>query len=126
MSQPIVMFVDDSETALTSTKIATQGMPIDVRQYLSAIDAWAEVQAGGVVPDLIITDLNMPEMNGMEFLEKLRSFDATKKTPILMLTTESKDELKQQGKALGLTGWIVKPFNPAQLQKAIQRVLRLG
>lgn len=123
---PVVMFVDDSETALASTKIATQDMPIDVKQYLSAIDALEEVKSGAVAPDLIITDLNMPGMNGLEFLQALRGVDATKKTPVLMLTTETKDELKQQGKALGLTGWIVKPFNPAQLKAAINRVLRLG
>lgn len=123
---PLVMFVDDSETALASTKIATQDMPIDVKQYLSATDALEEVKSGAAVPDLIITDLNMPGMNGLEFLQALRAVDATKKTPVLMLTTETKDELKQQGKALGLTGWIVKPFNPAQLKAAINRVLRLG
>lgn len=123
---PIVMFVDDSETALASTKIATANMPIEVKQYLSAIDALEVIKSGSVVPDLIITDLNMPVMNGLEFLKELRFVEATKKTPVLMLTTETKDDLKQQGKALGLTGWIVKPFNPTQLQAAINRVLRLG
>jgi two-component system chemotaxis response regulator CheY len=67
----------------------------------------------------------MPVMNGFEFLQELRKVDSTKRTPVLMLTTETKPELKQQGKALGLTGWIVKPFNPAQLKQAIGRVLRL-
>lgn len=122
---PLVIFVDDSETALASTKIATQDMPIEVKQYLDAASALAEIQ-GGSVPDLIITDLNMPGMNGLEFLQHVRNTPATQKTPVLMLTTESKDELKQQGKALGLTGWIIKPFNPAQLKAAITRVLRLG
>lgn len=121
-----VMFVDDSETALASTRIATQGMPIQIAQYISAVDALAQIQAGTVRPDLIITDLNMPGMNGLEFLASLRQIEITKKTPVLMLTTETKDELKQQGKALGLTGWIVKPFNPDQLKMAINRVLRLG
>lgn len=122
---PVVMFVDDSETALASTKIATQSMPIDIKQYLSATDALKEIK-GGLTPQLIITDLNMPVMNGLEFLKELRALESTKKTPVLMLTTETKDELKQQGKALGLTGWIVKPFNPTQLKAAINRVLRLG
>ncbi len=67
----------------------------------------------------------MPVMNGFEFLKGLREVPSTKRTPCLMLTTETKAELKQQGKALGLTGWIVKPFNPAQLKQAITRVLRL-
>ena len=123
---PTVIFIDDSETALTSTKIATASMPIDVKQYLSAVDALEAIKSKEVVPDLIITDLNMPVMNGLEFLEAFRDLPDGKKTPVLMLTTETKPELKQQGKALGLTGWIVKPFNPTQLQAAINRVLRLG
>ena len=121
---PLVIFVDDSETALASTRIVTNSMPIEVKQYTEAQVALAEIQAG-MTPDLIITDLNMPVMNGFEFLQGLRKVPATQRTPCLMLTTETKAELKQQGKALGLTGWIVKPFNPAQLKQAITRVLRL-
>lgn len=122
---PLVIFVDDSETALASTRMVTNTMPIDVKQYTDATVALREIEAGAV-PDLVITDLNMPIMNGFEFLQELRRLDATKRTPVLMLTTEAKAELKQQGKALGLTGWIVKPFNPAQLKQAISRVLRLS
>ena len=121
---PLVIFVDDSETALASTRMVTDTMPIEVKQYTEATVALQEIK-GGVVPDLVITDLNMPVMNGFEFLQELRKLDVTKRTPVLMLTTEAKAELKQQGKALGLTGWIVKPFNPAQLKQAISRVLRL-
>ena len=121
---PLVIFVDDSETALASTRMVTNAMPIDVKQYTEATVALAEIKAG-MTPDLIITDLNMPVMNGLEFLKELRGVSATSRTPTLMLTTETKVELKQQGKALGLTGWIVKPFNPAQLKQAITRVLRL-
>lgn len=122
---PLVIFVDDSETALASTRMVTGTMPIEVKQYLSAHDALQNIKAG-MTPDLIITDMNMPVMNGFEFLRELRNFPATARTPVLMLTTETRDELKQQGKALGLTGWIVKPFNPAQLKQAISRVLRLA
>ena len=121
---PLVIFVDDSETALASTRMVTESMPIEVKQYLSATEALADIRSG-VTPDLVITDMNMPVMNGFEFLQELRKFPSTARTPILMHTTETRDELKQQGKALGLTGWIVKPFNPAQLKQAIARVLRL-
>nr|WP_321268350.1 response regulator [uncultured Sulfurimonas sp.] len=122
---PLVIFIDDSETALASTRMVTNSMPIEVKQYIQAQDALAEIQAG-MTPDLIITDLNMPVMNGFEFLEELRKNASTSRTPCLMLTTETKAELKQKGKALGLTGWIVKPFNPQQLKQAITRVLRLS
>ena len=121
---PLVIFVDDSETALASTRMVTNSMPIEVKQYTEAQVALEEIKAG-MTPDLIITDLNMPVMNGLEFLQALRAVPQTSRTPTLMLTTETKAELKQQGKALGLTGWIVKPFNPAQLKQAITRVLRL-
>ena len=124
MANPIVMFIDDSETALASTRMTVTSMPIEVKQYLEAQLCLNDVKAG-IVPDLIITDLNMPVMNGLELLKELRALPATKRTPVLMLTTETKDELKVQGKALGLTGWIVKPFNPSQLKSAITRVLRL-
>lgn len=122
---PLVIFVDDSETALASTRMVTDSMPITVKQYLSAVDALNEIK-GGMVPDLIITDMNMPVMNGFEFLQGVRANASTVRTPVLMLTTETRDELKAQGKALGLTGWVVKPFNPAQLKQAISRVLRLA
>jgi two-component system chemotaxis response regulator CheY len=124
MSQPLVIFVDDSETALASTRMVTNSMPIEVKQYTEAQTALAEIKAG-MTPDLIITDLNMPVMNGLEFTQAVRNHSTTKRTPIRMLTTETNGDLKQQGKALGLTGWIVKPFNPAQLKQAITRVLRL-
>ncbi len=122
---PLVLFVDDSETALASTRVVTAKMPIESKFYIKAQDALAEIQSGSLKPDLIITDLNMPVMNGFEFLKALRELDITKRTPVLMLTTETKDEVKQQGKALGLTGWIVKPFSAPQLKAAISRVLRL-
>jgi two-component system chemotaxis response regulator CheY len=73
--------------------------------------------------DLIITDMNMPVMNGIEFVRSLRAKPEYKFTPILMLTTESSPETKQKGREVGLTGWLVKPFNPEQLMKVIQKVL---
>ena len=92
---PLVIFVDDSETALASTRMVTNSMPIEVKQYTEAQVALAEIQAG-MTPDLIITDLNMPVMNGLEFVEALRKVASTSRTPCLMLTTETKAELKDQ------------------------------
>ena len=79
-------------------------------------------QAGGKV-DLIITDLNMPVMDGLTFIKQVRGQAPSRFTPILMLTTESLDSRKAEGKAAGATGWIVKPFNPEQLLKVIEKVL---
>jgi two-component system chemotaxis response regulator CheY len=73
--------------------------------------------------DIIITDLNMPVMDGIEFIRRLRGRPATRCTPVLMLTTESHDSKKQQGKAAGATGWIVKPFSPDKLVQVIAKVL---
>lgn len=73
--------------------------------------------------DLVLTDLNMPNMNGLELIAKLRELPTFKFTPILMLTTESDESKKVAGKEAGATGWIVKPFNPEQLLKVIERVL---
>lgn len=73
--------------------------------------------------DLIISDLNMPVMNGMDMIRQIRSRPQYKFTPILMLTTESQDTKKAEGKAAGATGWIVKPFNPQQLLQVVAKVL---
>lgn len=73
--------------------------------------------------NLIITDLNMPVMDGITFIRQLRARPATRFTPVLMLTTESQASKKQEGKAAGATGWIVKPFQPAKLLDVIAKVL---
>ncbi len=73
--------------------------------------------------DLVITDLNMPNMNGMDLIRSLRKEHNYKFTPILMLTTESDDAKKMEGKTAGATGWIIKPFNPEQLLKVVSKVI---
>ncbi len=73
--------------------------------------------------DLVLTDVNMPQMDGITLIRELRGLATYKFTPMLMLTTESSPEKKQQGKAAGATGWIVKPFNPDQLVATIARVI---
>ena len=73
--------------------------------------------------DLIVTDLNMPVMDGIALIRHVRSRPAAKGIPVLMLTTESQESRKQEGKAAGATGWIIKPFHPEKLLAAIARVL---
>jgi two-component system, chemotaxis family, chemotaxis protein CheY len=85
-------------------------------------DAVSKVATAGKM-DIVVTDLNMPEMDGITLIKELRKLSAFKFTPILMLTTESALEKKQAGKEAGATGWLVKPFNPETLLKTIAKVL---
>lgn len=79
-------------------------------------------KASSFKPDLVITDLNMPEMNGFSLVENLRKDGQFKFTPILLLTTEGQDEKKQIGRALGATGWLIKPFNPEKLIAVVKKL----
>ena len=74
--------------------------------------------------DAILTDQNMPNMDGLTLVRNLRQMGDYKSVPILLLTTESSDAMKQQGRAAGATGWLVKPFDPATLLEVVQKVLR--
>jgi two-component system chemotaxis response regulator CheY len=93
----------------------------EVTEAQDGREGLARAQSG--TADLIITDLNMPNMNGIEMIAAIRQLPQYKFTPILMLTTESDESKKQAGRAAGATGWIIKPFNPEQLLKVIQKVL---
>ena len=73
--------------------------------------------------DAFVVDINMPRMDGITLVKELRALPTYKFTPILMLTTESQDSKRQEGKAAGATGWLVKPFNPEQLLNVIKKVL---
>jgi two-component system chemotaxis response regulator CheY len=74
--------------------------------------------------DLVLTDQNMPRLDGLGLTKKLRENPKFKSTPILILTTESSDQMKMAGRAAGATGWLVKPFDPARLIEVIQKVIR--
>ena len=90
-------------------------------QAIDGKDALAKLPEGEV--DMVITDLNMPNMDGIELTETLRSNPAFKFVPIVFLTTESQMQKKQAAKEAGATGWIVKPFKPVQLLDVVKRVL---
>jgi two-component system chemotaxis response regulator CheY len=78
----------------------------------------------GAKVDMVITDLNMPEMDGIELIKKLRGMRDYKFVPIVMLTTESQEDKKQEGKQAGASGWIVKPFSPEQLIGVVKKFLK--
>lgn len=116
------LIVDDSRTMRQMVSFTLTNAGFTVIEAEHGKDAVEKV-AGGPKMDIVVTDLNMPEMDGISLIRELRKLDAFKFTPILMLTTESAMEKKQEGKAAGATGWIVKPFNPDVLLKTIAKVL---
>ncbi|MBL4838120.1 MAG: response regulator [Kordiimonadaceae bacterium] len=115
-----ILAVDDSKTMRDMVSFTLKGAGYDVLLADDGVNALSTISNETV--DLIITDVNMPNMNGIELVTKLREDPRFRATPILILTTESDDELKQQGRAAGATGWIVKPFVPEKLLKVVDKV----
>jgi two-component system chemotaxis response regulator CheY len=119
-----ILFVDDSPTSLLSTKIATNSLDFEIIQYQDSKKALDDLCNLVIRPDLMVIDFYMPDVTGLDLLKQVRDIEEFKKTPIIMLTTESKDDIKKECQQYGLTGWIIKPFNSKQLVSAINRVLR--
>jgi two-component system chemotaxis response regulator CheY len=124
----ILVFVDDSKTVLMTAEMAVAPLidsgDIELRTFDNPLDVLDEV-ANGFIYDLLITDVNMPQMNGLDMAKELKANPTLKLKPILALTTESSGDLKAQAKEIGLTGWITKPFSNDKLIMGIKRVLRL-
>ena len=116
------LIVDDSPTMRQMVAFTLTNAGFTVVEAEHGKDAVEKVAAGGKM-DIVVTDLNMPEMDGITLIKELRKLSAFKFTPILMLTTESAADKKQAGKEAGATGWLVKPFNPETLLKTIAKVL---
>lgn len=114
------LVVDDSKTMREMVSYTLKGAGFDILE--SEDGKMALTTITGQKVDLVITDLNMPNMNGIELIAALRSNPDFKFTPILMLTTESDETKKSEGKNAGATGWIVKPFNPEKLVQVVQKV----
>ena len=116
-----ILAVDDSASMRQMVSFTLKGAGHDVTEAengKAALDIAKTKQF-----DLVISDVNMPVMDGITLIKELRALSNYKFTPLLMLTTESGDDKKQQGKSVGATGWIVKPFNPDQLLATINKVL---
>ena len=116
-----ILTVDDSKTMREMVAFTLKGAGYEVTEAEDGKNA-LDVLGGGLKPDLIITDLNMPVMDGFELVTALRNNPAYKYVPILILTTESDPAKKERGKAAGATGWIVKPFNPEKLVQVVKKV----
>jgi two-component system chemotaxis response regulator CheY len=117
------MVVDDSISIRQVVGLALKQAGYDVIEGVDGKDALAKLTGQKV--NLIISDVNMPNMDGISFVRELKTRPAYKFTPVLMLTTESQEDKKEQGKAAGAKAWMVKPFKPDALLAAVQK-LTLG
>lgn len=120
MSQTI-MTVDDSASVRQMVNFTLTNAGYNVVEAVDGKDALGKM-SGDV--KMIITDLNMPNMDGITFIKNVRQNASYKFVPIVMLTTESQATKKQEGKSAGATGWIVKPFKPDQLLSVVKKVMR--
>ena len=117
----VIMTVDDSASVRQMVSFTLQAAGYEVITAVDGKDALAKVNGGAI--HLVITELNMPNLDGIGLIRQLRADARHKFLPIIMLTTESQVEKKQEGKAAGATGWIVKPFTPEQLVAVVKKVL---
>jgi len=115
-----VMTVDDSATVRQVLRMALEGADYEVYEAEDGEDALQKLS--GLDIDFLITDLNMPKMDGIELIRELRQTPGKRFMPIIMLTSESQPEKKREGKEAGASGWIVKPFKPAQLLAVVRMI----
>ncbi|TWB28312.1 two-component system chemotaxis response regulator CheY [Nitrospirillum bahiense] len=121
MMAKTVLSVDDSSSVRQMVKLTLSGAGYDVVQASDGAEGLAKAKDTAV--DLVVTDLNMPVMNGLDLIRALRQLPAYRGVPILFLTTESDADMKQAAKAAGATGWITKPFQQEQLVAVVRKVL---
>lgn len=117
-----ILAVDDSASMRQMVSFTLKNAGYNVVEAVDGQDALNHATHRGF--DLVLTDQNMPRLDGIGLTRKLRDHPSYKATPILILTTESSDEMKQSGRAAGATGWLVKPFDPARLVEVIRKVIR--
>ena len=115
-----ILTIDDSASIRQMVSLTLTSAGLEVIEAINGADGYDKAIANTI--HAVITDLNMPVMNGIEFVRKYRQHPSSKGIPIILLTTESDDELKRQAKEAGATGWIVKPFKQDQLLSVIKKV----
>lgn len=116
-----ILAVDDSVSMRKMVSFTLRSAGFDVVVAEDGQDAWDKSNARSF--DLVLTDQNMPRMDGIGLTRKLRSLPQYRSTPILILTTESGDDMKKAGREAGATGWMVKPFDPAKLVEVVRKVI---
>lgn len=117
----VILAVDDSASLRQMVAFALTSGGYEVIQAVDGKDGLTKAKEKTV--DLVLTDQNMPIMDGLTLIANLRALSSYKAVPILMLTTESSDEMKAKGKAAGANGWLVKPFDPKRLIEVVQKVI---
>jgi len=117
----VIMTADDSASIRQMVCFTLKESGYDVLEAEDGRDALQKIASRSV--DMLITDLNMPNLDGLGLIRGVRAIPSCKFIPIIMLTTESQDSRKQEGKEAGATGWIVKPFKPEQLLAVVKKVL---
>ncbi|MGE0525704.1 MAG: response regulator [Bdellovibrionales bacterium] len=115
------MIIDDSETLRAQLRRCLEDSGYLVVEGIDGLDGLDRIQQESVI-DLIICDVNMPKMDGLTMISKLRQMDKWKATPVLMLTTESGADLKAKGKEVGVRAWVTKPYNQEALLNAIKKI----
>lgn len=115
-----ILAVDDSRTIRDMLRVALGGAGYNLHLACDGLEGLAALEE--VTPDAIISDINMPRLDGFGFIEAVRGQERHRGTPILILTTESAPEMRARARAAGATGWIVKPFDPVKLMRAIEMV----
>ena len=116
-----VLIVDDASLIRSVASKAAEAAGFNVVTAVDGTDGIAKLKENDI--DLIFSDINMPQMGGLEMVEVIKKDEANKFLPIVMLTTESSPELKAKGKALGVKAWLVKPFNKAKFLLALQKLI---
>ncbi|CAN7566890.1 MULTISPECIES: response regulator [Neorhizobium] len=116
-----ILTVDDSASIRLTTRVALSNAGYQITEAVDGLDGIAKLKAGQF--DLIVTDLNMPNMDGLTMIRELRKMPAHMGVPVIFLTTESDNDIKQEAKAAGATGWLTKPFDPESLVKIVRKVL---
>ncbi|CAN7682060.1 response regulator [Pseudoduganella sp. LjRoot289] len=117
----LIMIVDDSASLRQVVGMTLREAGYDVQEAVDGRDALAKLQGQKV--HLIVSDVNMPNMDGITMVQEVKKLAAYRFTPILMLTTESQEERKRQGQAAGARAWLVKPFKPQVLLGAVQKLV---
>ena len=119
----LLLGVDDSKINRAIIEAAGELLEVDVVTAENGKEAWDIIQKGPI-PMIIVTDIIMPEMDGLSFLKLLKQNKTTKYIPVLLFTTENNFEMKNQGRELGASGWIEKPASPEKLSKIIKKFIQ--